>query len=85
MTRHDKSGRNVTELPGLWSESDCEITSSNFRDPAVTTGQHTNGPAQVFIRLCTRPDYPWVPTQMNQAHKVVALWAEKGIDAFLPF
>lgn len=85
MTRHDKSGRNVTDLPGLWSEDDCEITTSQYRDPSITTGQHTNGPAQVFIRLCNKPAYPWIPTQMHSQHKVVELWAKQGIDAFLPF
>lgn len=82
MFRFDKTGRHVTDLPGLWSEEDCEITASQYSDPSITTGQHTNGPARMFIRLC-RDNSPWVATQMYSTHKVRSLWVESGINAFL--
>lgn len=82
MFRFDKTGRHITHLPGLWSEEDCEITATNYAHPSITTGQHTNGPQTIFIREC-KEGSPWIKTDLRHNHKVVLLWVESGINAFL--
>ncbi len=79
MVRLDSSGRNVSDLPGLWSEDDCEIVATNFNHPSITEGQHTNGPAGIWVR---RPDKEWICTGLHQMHKVIRLLTDKGIEYF---
>lgn len=50
VQRFSSDGRCVTNLPGLWSEDDIEITQTQFNHPSITSGQHTNGPANIFWR-----------------------------------
>lgn len=51
-----------------------EITQTNFNHPDITTGQHTNGPAAIWIRY---KDGPWVNTHEKRMHKV-----REAIDIF---
>ncbi len=51
IIRWDETGRDVTDLPGLWCDSDCEVCETRFPHPTITEGQHTNGPASFWIRL----------------------------------
>ena len=50
-----------------------EIVSTNYANPDVTSGQHTNGPAAMFVRLVdatqTRKG-KWINTGETHAHKV---------------
>jgi len=50
IIRFDTYGRDVTDLPGLWSEDDFEVMSTQFPDPEQTSGMHTNGPLSYFGR-----------------------------------
>ena len=84
MRRFDREGRDVTELAGLWSEDDCEIVATNHSHPDITTGQHTNGPAMIWIR---RADHTgraglWNSTGLHSMHKVMYLWKQVGMDLF---
>ena len=80
--RLDTSGRDVTELCGLWDDSDCEIIATNYPHPSLTSGQHTNGPATVWIRL---PDggVDWIQSRERTVHQTVQAWIEMGIDWFV--
>lgn len=79
--RLDRSGRDVTDLPGLWDESDCEIVMTNYSHPSITSGQHTNGAYSVWIRL---PDggVDWILSSERSVHKTVKAWIAFGIDWF---
>ena len=79
--RLDKDGRDVSDLPGLWDESDCEIKMTNYPHPSITSGQHTNGPYSVWIRL---PDggVDWIRSRERTVHHTVKAWIEMGIDWF---
>lgn len=74
MIRLDTTGRDVTDLPGLWSEDDCEIVATNFPHPTITSGQHTNGPATIWIRRCVH-GAEWINTGEKSMHKVREAWA----------
>jgi len=80
--RLDTSGRDVTDLPGLWDESDCEIIATNHRHPSITSGQHTNGPFSIWIRL---PDggVDWIKSRERTFHETAKAWIDFGIDWFL--
>lgn len=78
--RLDKSGRDVTDMAGLWSEDDCEIVATNHRHPTITTGQHTNGPAAIWIRRAEVGE--WIPTEFRGMHKVRDQWVREGIESF---
>lgn len=80
MTRLDPTGRDVTDSPGLWSESDCEIAATNHASPDITTGQHTNGPAMLFIRRADGG--PWVRTGLTKMHLLRAIWETCGEECF---
>lgn len=66
--RWDKSGRDVTDLPGLWSADDIEVCQTNFPHPTITTGQHTNGPAMIWTR---HDGGDWQRTGETHMHKVL--------------
>lgn len=72
-TRWDREGRDVTNLPGLWSEEDVEVSSTNFPHPTITAGQHTNGPATIWLKRCV-DGAEWVCTGLRQMHKVRDAW-----------
>ena len=58
-----------------------EIKQSQFNDPEATSGQHTNGPANTFVR--DNEDCPWYvvcePMSMAKAKKIIE---EIGIIQF---
>lgn len=74
MIRLDTSGRDVTDLPGLWSESDVQVSATNFPHPTITSGQHTNGPATIWLKRCVE-GAEWINTGMKHMHKVRDAWA----------
>lgn len=51
-----------------------EIKATQFRHPTITTGQHTNGPAHIWIKV----DGEWYPTGSSKAHKVRRELEENG-------
>ena len=57
-----------------------EIRASNYPHPDREHGQHTNGPASLFIR---RPDGPWYRVRLHAAHKVRLMIATHGFDHFV--
>lgn len=58
-----------------------ELRTSQYDHPDAKSGQHTNGPAKLFVR---RPDGPWyrVRVQTN-AHAVRRMIATYGFDHFV--
>ena len=80
--RLDKEGRDVTDLPGLWDETDCEIAMTNFTHPSITSGQHTNGRYSIWIRL-PDGDVDWMRSPETTVHATVKAWIEMGIDWFI--
>lgn len=44
-----------------------EIKASQYLDPDNETGQHTNGPANIFVR---GNGYPWLLTGERAMHRV---------------
>jgi hypothetical protein len=79
--RLDREGREVTELSGLWDETDCEIVATQFSHPTITSGQHTNGPSSIWIRL-PDGDVDWLRSQERSMHHTVKAWIEHGIGWF---
>lgn len=79
--RLDTAGNDVTQLPGLWSEDDCEIVATNFRHPTITTGQHTNGLAVIWIRKAEVGE--WYRTYSRSMHDVRQQWIHEGIESFV--
>lgn len=49
-----------------------EIAATNHPNPDITTGQHTNGPATIFVK---GNGYPWLSTGENKMH-LVRQWVE---------
>lgn len=74
FTRWDREGRDVTNLPGLWSEEDVEVSATNFPHPTITNGQHTNVAATIWLKRCV-DGAEWVNTGLKQMHKVRNAWA----------
>jgi hypothetical protein len=50
ITRFDMNGRDVTDLPDLWSKDDFEVLTTQFSDPEQTSGLHANSPLSYFGR-----------------------------------
>jgi hypothetical protein len=58
-----------------------EIRQSQFNDPEVKSGQHTNGPANIFVR--EDDTCPWhVVANVMSMYKVRKLIAEIGLLNF---
>lgn len=70
--RWDREGRDVTDLPGLWSADDLRVCQTNFNHPSITTGQHTNGPAMIWTRIDSDDD--WIRTGETHLHRVREQW-----------
>ena len=77
IKRYDKTGRDVTDLPGLWDESDIEICATNY----LTSGQHKNGPAKYWVRF----EYTgWIRLPRRTSfNEILRDWKEYGEDLFL--
>ena len=81
IKRYDKTGRDVTDLPGLWDESDIEICATNYRHPTITSGQHTNGPERYWVRF---EGVDWFELKEHRSlHAILRDWKEYGKDLFL--
>ena len=48
---------------------DYELIATNYPHPDITTGQHTNGPAPIWVRY---RDEPWLQTDIRHMHLVRA-------------
>ena len=60
--------------------NDYELRTSQYDHPDAPRGQHTNGPAKLFVR---RPNGPWYRVRYDARHKVRLLIAMFGFDAFV--
>ena len=54
-----------------------EIKASQYDNPDNETGQHTNGPASIFVRGNGKP---WLYTGQHSMHKVVHQVQNYGMD-----
>jgi len=79
--RLDRTGRDLTELSGLWDEPDCEIVTTQFRHPSIKSGPRTNGPPTIWIRL---PDggVDWIRCRERSLRETVQAWIDMGIEWF---
>mgnify|MGYP003659272832 CR=1 FL=1 len=59
----------------------CHICATNYRHPDITTGQHTNGAAMIWIRAGN--DAEWTKTRETQMHKVRRSIDELGANAYI--
>lgn len=80
MIRLDSEGRNVTDLGGLWSEDDCEIVTTQYDHPSITSGQHTNGKANIFIRVAETGE--WLRSTERSLYATREAWSAFGIEWF---
>jgi hypothetical protein len=80
--RIDTMGRDVTDSPGLWSESDMEICVTQYSHPSSTTGQHTNGPANIFVR-CEFWTDEWILSRERTVHDTVQAFLTLGFGWFI--
>jgi hypothetical protein len=88
MRRYDPQGTDVTDNPSLWTPDDCEITRTQYNHPDITEGQHTNGPADVWIRqaafpLNFVPAGLWIDTYTSKGHLVRGAFVKWGMEFFL--
>lgn len=58
-----------------------ELKSSQYNDPDQTSGQHTNGPANLFVREGDCGHWYFVEGRLSQ-HKVRCLIEEMGLQEF---
>jgi hypothetical protein len=79
VKRVDSCGRDVTDLHGLWDETDLEILCTPYGDPNQTSGQKTNGPALFFVR---RLGGPWIYTECNGFYRVQTAIEKLGMVFF---
>ena len=57
-----------------------DLRTSQYDHPDRPPGQHTNGPAKLFVR---RPDAPWYRVRIQtNAHAVRRMIATYGFDHF---
>jgi hypothetical protein len=78
--RYDRECRDLTDMPGLWSETDCEILQTRYSDPEQTNGIKTNGPPLIFIRLpnCGDRRSEWKHCDMLSIYGVLNRWLVGG-------
>jgi hypothetical protein len=57
----------------------CEIKNTQYDDPEQTTGQHTNGPQNIFVRF--EGQY-YLVLDIRSQHKVRSMIAQIGFEAF---
>lgn len=79
FTRWDREGRDVTSLTGLWSDEDVQVSATNFAHPTITSGQHTNGAATIWLKRCV-DGAEWVNTGLTHMHKVRDAWVVANQD-----
>lgn len=59
------------------SHGEFDLMATNFRHPDVTTGQHTNGPATIWVRYQGRE---WICTGERHMHKVRTALIQQGYE-----
>lgn len=59
-----------------------EIKTSQYDHPEKTSGQHTNGPANIFVRGGSQDSPWWVVVEKMSLHKVRTLIEELGLVKF---
>ncbi len=84
IRRYDRGCRDITDMPSLWSETDCEILQTRYSDPDQTNGMKTNGPPLIFIRMpdCDNCRQEWVFCNTQSMHKVLHKLQSEGFDSF---
>jgi hypothetical protein len=56
-----------------------EICATNYSHPDITIGQHTNGPARVWVKV----DGIWIDTGSTKLHKVLRELERNGPDRII--
>lgn len=79
MERISVNGECVTHSPEQWKDTDYEMVATQFSHPSIIEGQHTNGPASIWVRQIGGE---WHATGMCHAHKVRALLVVFGLEWF---
>jgi hypothetical protein len=79
LKRYNKLGRDISDLPVLWSDEDCWICVTQYSHPSITSGLHTNGPALIFIRAI---EGKWIHSQEGSLRRTLDLWVDMGIGWF---
>lgn len=82
--RYDRECRDVTDMPWLWSDIDCEILQTRYSDPEQTAGIKTNGPPLFFIQLPDCGDYrrDWVYCETRSLKETLDKWYSEGFEGF---
>ena len=75
-----RAGEDVTEDLDAWKIDDYELVATNLEHPTIKSGQHTNGPATIWVRNVF--DREWICTGEHSMHKVRKRLAKDGIEAF---
>lgn len=84
IRRYDLDGRDLTDMPELWSETDCEILQTPYGDPEQTVGEWNVLPQVIFIRLPDCGDYrsEWIECKTTKASDVLKKWHSEGFEGF---
>jgi hypothetical protein len=53
--------------PQIQRFGSVEVCQTIYGHPSITSGQHTNGPASIWVRV---PGGEWVPTGRKSMHSV---------------
>jgi hypothetical protein len=72
-------GDDVTRIPTWWRKADCEICTTQYSHPSITSGQHTNGPLSIWIRSIGGD---WIFCRERHLHEVHRNWIDMGIEWF---
>jgi hypothetical protein len=82
--RYDTAGRDVTDLPGLHDEADIEICTTQYPHPSIASGQHTNGPASIWVRMPDSGDerQEWIRSRERSRHATLKALADMGFEWF---
>jgi hypothetical protein len=84
IKRYDTEGRDVTDLYGLYDEADVEICTTQFPHPTITSGQHTNGPQSIWVRMPDASDEraEWVRSREGSVQKTLCAFVILGFTWF---
>ncbi len=81
IRRYDQTGRDITDLSGLWSEDDVLVVRTNLNHPDDIPGSvHTNGPAAVWIK---KDGTDWINTGLHSLAEVHYHLLKFGYSWFL--
>lgn len=79
IMRVSRNGELVSDKAWLWRNDDCEIATTLYAHPSITSGQHTNGKYSVWIRSIGGD---WIKSKENHLHHTVQAWKMFGIEWF---